>query len=109
MGTKVTITEDKVNDLLDAFDKIFGESNDGTDDEKLSKQEIFDNEFTSPKYADRFNGAVAMVMSISTFTDIPLEEVFEMYIEKMREELKDEDTKFIMSIGKMLMGLADNE
>ena len=81
---KIIITEDEVESLLDTLDKIFGESNDGTNDEKLSKQEIFDNEFMSSKYNDRFAGAVAMVMSISTFTNIPLEEVFEMYIEKMR-------------------------
>ena len=106
---KIIITEDEVESLLDTLDKIFGESNDSTNDEKLSKQEIFDNEFMSSKYDDRFAGAVAMVMSISTFTNIPLEEVFEMYIEKMREELEGDDTKVAMSIGKMLMGLADNE
>ena len=109
METKVTITEDKIRGLLDALDKIFGESNDGTDDEKPSKQEIFDNEFMSSKYTDRFAGAVAMVMSISTITDIPLDEVFDMYVEKMREELEGDDTKALMSIGKMLMGSADNE
>lgn len=109
MGTKVTITEDGINGLLDALDKIFGESNDGTNDEKLSKQEIFDNEFMSSKYNDRFAGAVAMVMSISTITDIPLNEVFDMYVEKMREELESDDTNALMSIGKMFMGLADNE
>ena len=106
---KIIITEDEVESLLDTLDKIFGESNDSTNDEKLSKQEIFDNEFMSSKYKDRFAGAVAMVMSISTFTNIPLEEVFEMYIEKMREELEGDDTKAVMSIGKMLMDLADNE
>ena len=106
---KIIITEDEVESLLDTLDKIFGESNDSTNDEKLSKQEIFDNEFMSSKYNDRFAGAVAMVMSISTFTNIPLEEVFEMYIEKMREELEGDDTKAVMSIGKMLMDLADNE
>lgn len=109
MENKITITEDEVRGLLDALDKIFGESNDGTNDEKLSKQEIFDNEFMSSKYDDRFAGAVAMVMSISTFTDIPLEEVFDMYVEKMRKELDSDDTKALMSIGKMFMGLADNE
>ena len=42
---KIIITEDEVESLLNTLDKIFGESNDGTNDEELSKQEIFDNEF----------------------------------------------------------------
>lgn len=94
-----------LEDVITAIDEVFG--TDHATEKAPDKQEIFDGEFSSDKYDDRFAGAVAMVMSISTFTGIPLDEVLDMYVEKMREEIEEEDTKALMRIGRFLMDITN--
>ena len=107
MTTKDIIT------AIELIDKIFGDETtivkDDLADECRTKQEIFDDEFFSERYSDRFAGAIAMVMSISTITDIPLNEVFNMYVDKMREELEKDDTNAIMNIGKLFLNIPNNK
>ena len=47
------------------------------------------------------------MMYISTVTDIPLDEVFDMWTAKMKEELNAEDTKSLLEVGKLINGLID--
>ena len=103
MTTKDIIT------AIELIDKIFGDEieittvKDDVADKGKTERETFDAEFVSRKYGDRFAGAVSMVMAISTITDIPLNKVFDMYVEKMREELESDDTNALMNIGKLFL------
>ncbi len=41
-------------------------------------------------------------MYISTLTDIPIDDVLDMYVDEMRNELHTEDTKALMEVGKFI-------
>lgn len=66
------------------------------------KREAFNKEFESDKVLEKFAGAVASVMYISTVTDIPIDDVLDMYIDEIRNELHTEDTKALMEVGKLI-------
>ena len=51
--------------------------------------------------------ACAAIMYITTVTDIPIDEVTDMYVERMRNELNAEDTKSLLEVGKLINGLID--
>lgn len=89
--------------------------NDCANDEKAKNREAFEKEFYSNKrMLDSLASACASVMTISTTTGIALDDVFDMFIDDMREELHSDDTASLMEIGKLLNGLlkishGDNE
>ena len=56
---------------------------------------------------EKFAGACASVMCISTVTGIPLDDVLEMYVAEMRKELESDDIKAVMEIGKLISGFVD--
>lgn len=71
------------------------------------KREAFNKEFESDKVLEKFAGAVASVMYISTLTDIPIDDVLDMYVDEMRNELHTEDTKALMEVGKLINSILD--
>lgn len=89
--------------------------NDCAKDEKTKDREAFEKEFYSNKrMLDSLASACASVMTISTTTGIALDDVFDMFIDDMREELHSDDTLSLMEVGKLLNGLlklshGDNE
>lgn len=76
------------------------------DEIKQENRRVFEKEFYSNRrMLDSLAGACASVMAISTTTGIPLDDVFDMFIEDMREELHSDDTVALMELGKLLNGL----
>lgn len=78
-----------------------------TKTEAEKNKETFKKEFNDEKILEKFAGACASVMCISTITGIPLDDVLEMYVAEMRKELKSDDTKALMEIGKLLCDFVD--
>ena len=79
-----------------------------TKTEAEKNKETFKKEFNDEKILEKFAGACASVMCISTVTGIPLDDVLEMYVAEMRKELESDDTKAIMEIGKLISSFVDN-
>lgn len=67
----------------------------------------FKEEFKKKIILDRFAGACSAVMYISTVTDIPLDDVLNMFVEELREELHSKDTEAMMVAGKALNDVLD--
>ena len=78
-----------------------------TKTEAEKNKETFKKEFNDEKILEKFAGACASVMCISTVTGIPLDDVLEMYVAEMRKELKSDDTKALMEIGKLFCDFVD--
>lgn len=78
-----------------------------TKTEAEKNKETFKKEFNDEKILEKFAGACASVMCISTVTGIPLDDVLEMYVAEMRKELESDDTKAIMEIGKLISSFVD--
>ena len=78
-----------------------------TKTEAEKNKETFKKEFNDEKILEKFAGACASVMCISTITGIPLDDVLEMYVAEMRKELKSDDTKALMEIGKLFCDFVD--
>ena len=89
---------------LDEFIKKHMETEDVKTEADKDK-EAFNKEFNDDKTLMKFVDACASIMCISTVTGIPLNDVFEMYVAKMRKELESDDTKVMMEIGKLISGL----
>ena len=70
-------------------------------------KEAFKKEFETDRMHEKFAGACASVMCISTVTGIPLDDVLEMYVAEMRKELESDDIKAVMEIGKFISGFVD--
>lgn len=70
-------------------------------------KEAFKKEFETDRMHEKFDGACASVMCISTVTGIPLDDVLEMYVAEMRKELESDDIKAVMEIGKLISGFVD--
>ncbi len=88
----------------------FGDAYDEQKDvaEELNdKAKQFDKVINEDRIIDAFANAGAAVMYISTITDIPLDEVFDMWTVKMKEELNAEDTKSLLEAGKLINSLID--
>lgn len=91
---------------LDELIKNYKET-DGMPTGTNKNKEAFKKEFKTDRMFEKFCGACASVMCISTVTGISLEDVFEMYVAEMRKELESDDTKALMEIGKLISGFVD--
>lgn len=90
------------------FDDDYEENNDPVKTEEVDgKIGRFNEVFNEDRIIDIFASAGAAMMYISTVTDIPLDEVFDMWTAKMKEELNTEDTKSLLEVGKLINGLID--
>lgn len=88
------------------FEDTYDEHKDVTE-ELNGKAKQFDDVFNENRIIDAFASACASMMYISTVTDIPLDEVLDMWTAKMKEELNAEDTKSLLEVGKLINGLID--
>ena len=78
-----------------------------TKTEAEKNKETFKKEFNDEKILEKFAGACASVMCISTITGISIDDVLDMYVYEMKKELKSDDTKALMEIGKLLCDFVD--
>ena len=85
------------------FDDDYEENNDGVKTEEVDgKIGRFDKVFSEDKILNSVAKACAAIMYITTVTDIPIDEVTDMYVERMRNELNAEDTKSLLEVGKLI-------
>lgn len=85
------------------FDDNYEENDDAVKTEEVDgKTGRFDKVFSEDKIIDIFARASAAIMYISTVTGISLDEVFDMWTTKMKEELNAEDTKSLLEVGKLI-------
>lgn len=90
------------------FDDDYEENNDAVKTEEVDgKIGRFNKVFNEDRIIDAFASAGAAMMYISTVTDIPLDEVLDMWTTKMKEELNAEDTKSLLEVGKLINSLID--
>lgn len=89
-----------LNELINAINEALADS---ATSEELSEQEVFDKEIESDTYSDVYTSTCAMLMAISTTKDIPLENVIDMYAEKVRKELDTDHIRELMRLGKYLV------
>lgn len=88
------------------FDDDYEENNDAVKTEEVDgKIGRFNKVFNEDRIIDAFASAGAAMMYISTVTDIPLDEVLDMWTTKMKEELNAEDTKSLLEVGKLINSL----
>lgn len=84
------------------------ENNDAVKTEEVDgKMGRFDKVFSEDRILNSVAEACAAIMYITTVTDIPIGEVTDMYVERMRNELNAEDTKSLLEVGKLINGLID--
>lgn len=79
-----------------------------TETDNNKNKEAFKKLFMNKQNLNHFTAACASVMSISTVTGIPLNDVFDMYVDEMKRELESDNTKAIMEIGKIISDLFDD-
>lgn len=91
---------------LDEFIKNYTKTENAKTEAERNK-EAFKKEFETDRMHEKFAGACASVMCISTVTGIPLDDVLEMYVAEMRKELESDDIKAVMEIGKLISGFVD--
>lgn len=85
------------------FDDDYEENNDPVKTEEVDgKIGRFDKVFSEDKILNSVAKACAAIMYITTVTDIPIDEVTDMYVERMRNELNAEDTKSLLEVGKLI-------
>ena len=85
------------------FDDDYEENNDPVKTEEVDgKIGRFDKVFSEDKILNSVAKACAAIMYITTVTDIPIDEVADMYVERMRNELNAEDTKSLLEVGKLI-------
>lgn len=85
------------------FDDDYEENNDAVKTEEVDgKIGRFDKVFSEDKILNSVAKACAAIMYITTVTDIPIDEVTDMYVERMRNELNAEDTKSLLEVGKLI-------
>ena len=85
------------------FDDDYEENNDAVKTEEIDgKIGRFDKVFSEDKILNSVAKACAAIMYITTVTDIPIDEVTDMYVEMMRNELNAEDTKSLLEVGKLI-------
>ena len=90
------------------FDDDYEENNNTVKTEEVDGNvERFNKVFNEDRIIDAFASAAAAMMYISTVTDIPLDEVLDMWTAKMKEELNAEDTKSLLEVGNVFNGLID--
>lgn len=103
-GIRFSLDDVSLDDLIK---KGYKNTTDNTKTEAEKNKEAFKREFEDDNILKQFAGACASVMCISTITGIPLDDVLEMYVAEMRKELKSDDTKALMEIGKLLCDFVD--
>lgn len=85
------------------FDDDYDENNNAVKTEEVDgKMGRFDKAFSEDKILNSVAKACAAIMYITTVTDIPIDEVTDMYVERMRNELNAEDTKSLLEVGKLI-------
>ena len=85
------------------FGDDYEENNDAVKTEEVDgKIGRFDKVFSEDKILNSVAKACAAIMYITTVTDIPIDEVTDMYVERMRNELNAEDTKSLLEVGKLI-------
>lgn len=85
------------------FDDDYEENNNAVKTEEVDgKIGRFDKVFSEDKILNSVAKACAAIMYITTVTDIPIDEVADMYVERMRNELNAEDTKSLLEVGKLI-------
>lgn len=103
-GVRFSLDDVSLDDLIK---KGYKNTTDNMKTETDRNKEAFEREFNDEKILEKFAGACASIMCISTVTEIPLEDVFEMYVAEMKKELESDDTKRVMEIGKQICGFLD--
>lgn len=90
------------------FDDDYEENNDAVKTKEVDgKVGRFNEVFNEDTIIDAFVNSGAAMMYISTVTDIPLDEVLDMWTAKMKEELNADDTKSLLEVGKLINGPID--
>ena len=90
------------------FGDDYEENNDAVKTKEVDgKVGRFNEVFNEDRIIDAFANSGAAMMYISTVTDIPLDEVLDMWTAKMKEELNAEDTKSLLEVGKLINSLID--
>ena len=85
------------------FDDDYERNNDAVKTEEVDgKTGRFDKVFSEDKILNSVAKACAAIMYITTVTDIPIDEVTDMYVERMWNELNAEDTKSLLEVGKLI-------
>ena len=85
------------------FDDDYEENNDAVKTEEVdSKAKRFNEVLNEDRILDSVAEACAAIMYITTVTDIPIDEVADMYVERMKNELNAEDTKSLLEVGKLI-------
>ena len=103
-GVRFSLDDVSLDDLIK---KGYKNTTDNMKTETDRNKEAFEREFNDEKILEKFAGACASIMCISTVTGIPLEDVFEMYVAEMKKELESDDTRRVMEIGKQICGFLD--
>lgn len=98
---KVGISEFK----MDEYDCV--EGNVADDSSKLTNDMLFDEIMEKKEFQNGFASACGAVMAIATKTGMSLDDVFDMYVSRMKKELESDDTKIIMAIGGLLLNVVD--
>ena len=101
-GVRFSLDDVSLDDIIK---KGYKNTTDNMKTESEKNKEAFEREFNDEKILEKFAGACASIMCISTVTGIPLEDVFEMYVAEMKKDLESEDTKSIMEIGDDIIKL----
>lgn len=107
---KNTFSIDELINVLNALESMNEEDGDiATNEDSIAdkNKKDFYKEFCEDGILERFVGACSAIMFISTVTSIPLDDVFDMFVDEMDRELHEEDTEIIMNIGKSINNLVD--
>ena len=103
-GVRFSLDDVSLDDIIK---KGYKNTTDNMKTESEKNKETFKKEFNDEKILEKFAGACASVMCISTITGISIDDVLDMYVYEMKKELKSDDTKALMEIGKLLCDFVD--
>lgn len=107
---KNTFSIDELINVLNALESMNEDDGDtATNEDSIAdkNKEDFYKEFCTEGILKRFAGACSAIMFISTVTNIPLDDVFDMFVDEMDRELHEKDTEIIMNIGRSINDIVD--
>ena len=103
-GVRFSLDDVSLDDIIK---KGYKNTTDNMKTESEKNKEAFKREFEDDNILKQFAGACASVMCISTITGISIDDVLDMYVYEMKKELKSDDTKALMEIGKLFCDFVD--
>ena len=88
------------------FDDDYEENNDAVKMKEVDgKVGRFNEVFNDDMILDSIADAGVAIMHITLATGMSLDEAFDMYTERLKEELNAEDAKSLLEVGKLINGL----